>query len=98
MVQLTCPAGLLVTLSLFHMMDLGQYEQPMIAYSYYYSKPTRLLGCGAIAASTLQRLRARFLTNPQQFELLFNIIDDEVARNDHEHGRSCTKGLLWLKR
>jgi hypothetical protein len=46
----------------------------------------------------LQRLRTRYLTSPVQFELLFSIIDEEVGRNDHDHGKSCTKGLLWLKR
>lgn len=38
------------------------------------------------------------MQDPQQFEVLFNIIDEEVSRNDHTHGKSCTKGLLWLKR
>jgi hypothetical protein len=38
------------------------------------------------------------LTSPVQFELLFSIIDEEVGRNDNDHGKSCTKGLLWLKR
>lgn len=46
----------------------------------------------------LQRLRTRQATNPEQFELLFSIIDEEVARKDHNHSKSCTKGLLWLKR
>jgi hypothetical protein len=46
----------------------------------------------------LQRLRSRKEKDPQQFEVLFNIIDEEVSRNDHNHGKSCTKGLLWLKR
>lgn len=38
------------------------------------------------------------MTNPVQFELLFEIINEEVGRNDHNHSKSCTKGLLWLKR
>lgn len=46
----------------------------------------------------LQRLRARQVQDPQQFAVLFNIIDEEVSRNDHNHSKSCTKGLLWLKR
>jgi hypothetical protein len=46
----------------------------------------------------LQRLRTRKEKDPQQFEVLFNIIDEEVSRNDHNHSKSCTKGLLWLKR
>ncbi|WIA32266.1 hypothetical protein OEZ86_003112 [Tetradesmus obliquus] len=46
----------------------------------------------------IERLRTRYLTSPVQFELLFSIIDEEVGRNDHDHGKSCTKGLLWLKR
>lgn len=46
----------------------------------------------------LQRLRNRYRSDPQQFQLLFSIIDEEVGRNDHNHGQSCTKGLLWLKR
>lgn len=45
-----------------------------------------------------QRLRTRKEQDPQQFEILFNIIDEEVSRNDHNHSKSCTKGLLWLKR
>jgi hypothetical protein len=45
-----------------------------------------------------QRLDARFKTNQPQFERLFAIIEDELARNDHAHSKSCTKGLLWLKR
>eukprot|EP00879_Flechtneria_rotunda_P020748 GHRR01021838.1.p4 GENE.GHRR01021838.1~~GHRR01021838.1.p4 ORF type:complete len:113 (+),score=21.99 GHRR01021838.1:363-701(+) len=49
-------------------------------------------------SNNIQRLRDRFLTNPIQFQLLFSIIDEEVSRNDHTHGKSCTKGLLWLKR
>ncbi|KAF8071222.1 GLTP1 [Scenedesmus sp. PABB004] len=46
----------------------------------------------------IERLRTRFLTDPLKFELLFAIIEDEVERDDHAHSRSCTKGLLWLKR
>eukprot|EP00878_Enallax_costatus_P033829 GHUV01037396.1.p1 GENE.GHUV01037396.1~~GHUV01037396.1.p1 ORF type:complete len:227 (+),score=58.98 GHUV01037396.1:625-1305(+) len=49
-------------------------------------------------SGNIERLRARFLTHPQQFELLFSIIEEEMSRNDHTHGKSCTKGLLWLKR
>lgn len=46
----------------------------------------------------IERLRTRKEQDPQQFEVLFNIIDEEVSRNDHAHSKSCTKGLLWLKR
>lgn len=46
----------------------------------------------------LQRLRARKNQDPQQFEVLFSIIEEEVARKDDNHSKSCTKGLLWLKR
>eukprot|EP00775_Hariotina_reticulata_P013032 gene13032-13161_t len=60
------------------------------------TKDKQLAAIGALQAQ--QRLRARYTTNPQQFELLFSIVDEEVGRNDHDHSKSCTKGLLWLKR
>lgn len=43
-------------------------------------------------------MRTRKAQDPDQFAILFNIIDEEVSRNDHNHSKSCTKGLLWLKR
>lgn len=46
----------------------------------------------------MQRLQQRYDTDPAKYEQLFEIVKDEVARVDHEHGGSCTKGLLWLKR
>lgn len=46
----------------------------------------------------IERLRARKAEDPEQFVLLFTIVDEEVSRNDHNHSKSCTKGLLWLKR
>jgi hypothetical protein len=48
--------------------------------------------------SLLQRLRTRKASDPEQFELLFSIIEEEVGRKDDNHSKSCTKGLLWLKR
>lgn len=50
------------------------------------------------AMPCLQRLETRAATDPARFHLLFPIVEDELARNDHDHSRSCTKGLLWLKR
>jgi hypothetical protein len=49
-------------------------------------------------STNIERLRARQALAPAQFELLFPIVEDEVARNDYQGGGSCTKGLLWLKR
>lgn len=46
----------------------------------------------------LQRLDTRYQTDPNKFSSLFMIVEDEVARQDHIHSKSCTKGLLWLKR
>lgn len=46
----------------------------------------------------VQRLHRRHETDPEQFKLIFSIIEEEVARSDHEHSQSCTKGLLWLNR
>jgi hypothetical protein len=51
-----------------------------------------------VLAVHVQRLRSRKATDPERFELLFSIIEDEVARKDDAHTKSCTKGLLWLKR
>lgn len=48
--------------------------------------------------NTKQRLHARFLTDPARFSRLFAIVEDEVARGEHEGAKSCAKGLLWLKR
>lgn len=45
-----------------------------------------------------QRLYARYQTDKQRFAVLYEIVTDEVARKDADHGGSCTKGLLWLKR
>jgi hypothetical protein len=50
------------------------------------------------AMPCLQRLETRAATDPARFHLLFPIVEDELERNDHDHSRSCTKGLLWLKR
>lgn len=46
----------------------------------------------------IERLRTRKNTDPARFVLLFPIIEDEVERDDYQHGQSCAKGLLWLKR
>jgi hypothetical protein len=49
-------------------------------------------------SGNIERLRGRKASDPARFERLFPIVEDEVARNDDNHGSSCTKGLLWLKR
>ena len=46
----------------------------------------------------IDRLETRRAAEPERFAALFEIVRDEVARSDADHGRSCTKGLLWLKR
>eukprot|EP00877_Chromochloris_zofingiensis_P001106 jgi/Chrzof1/10997/Cz05g19300.t1 len=46
----------------------------------------------------IERLDTRYQTDPNKFSSLFMIVEDEVARQDHIHSKSCTKGLLWLKR
>ncbi|KAI8468072.1 MAG: putative glycolipid transfer protein [Monoraphidium minutum] len=49
-------------------------------------------------SNNIERIRVRKATDPERFTQLYEIIEDEIARSDHEHGHSCTKGLLWLKR
>jgi Ca2+:H+ antiporter len=38
------------------------------------------------------------VTDPARFARLFAIVEDEVARGEAAGGKSCAKGLLWLKR
>ncbi len=45
-----------------------------------------------------QRLAARAAEQPEQSELLFDIVRAEVADGTAAGSSSCTKGLLWLKR
>lgn len=48
--------------------------------------------------TVIQRLADKALTDPDRYQTLFTIVQDELVCNAHVHGTSCTKGLLWLKR
>jgi len=49
-------------------------------------------------SGNIERLAARKATDPERFHILYSMVEDELARNDYNHSKSCTKGLLWLKR
>jgi Glycolipid transfer protein (GLTP) len=46
----------------------------------------------------IDRLRGRQATDPQKYELVFDIVLAEVAVGSQNGSSSATKGLLWLKR
>lgn len=46
----------------------------------------------------IDRLRGRQATDPQKYELVFDIVLAEVALGSQNGSSSATKGLLWLKR
>ena len=45
-----------------------------------------------------QRLQARYDSAPDQFPTLQSIVDSEIAASTSRGSKSCTIGLLWLKR
>lgn len=49
-------------------------------------------------SNNIERVRKRKRTDPARFSLLFPLVEDEVARRDDGHSKSCTKAVLWLKR
>ena len=46
----------------------------------------------------LQRLQVRYDSAPDQFPTLQSIVDSEIAAGTNGGSKSCTLGLLWLKR
>ena len=46
----------------------------------------------------LQRLQAKYDTAPDRYPTLQSIVESEVAEGTHTGSKSCTLGLLWLKR
>ncbi len=46
----------------------------------------------------LQRLKTKFDSDPSQFVSLQSIVVSEIAQGFNKDSKSCTVGLLWLKR
>ncbi|MEW5300617.1 MAG: hypothetical protein WDW36_003534 [Sanguina aurantia] len=49
-------------------------------------------------SGNIKRLADKASTDPDRYQTLFTIVQDELVCSAHVHGTSCTKGLLWLKR
>ncbi len=50
-------------------------------------------------SGNIDRLHTRFEgSGERNFDNIYDILEDEVARNEQTDNSSCTKGLLWLKR
>ena len=45
-----------------------------------------------------QRLQDRYNTAPDKYPTLQSIVDSEIADGTNKGSKSCTVGLLWLKR
>ena len=45
-----------------------------------------------------QRLQKKYDTAPDQFASLQSIVESEIAEGTNIQSKSCTLGLLWLKR
>lgn len=50
------------------------------------------------AALSSQRLQKKYDTAPDKFPTLQSIVDSEIAEGTNTGSKSCTVGLLWLKR
>ncbi|RVW71806.1 Glycolipid transfer protein 1 [Vitis vinifera] len=46
----------------------------------------------------LQRLEDKYSSNPTEFNLLYSMVEVEVAAKTAKGSSSCTNGLLWLTR
>ena len=46
----------------------------------------------------LQRLQDKYDTAPDKYLTLQSIVESEIAENTNRGSKSCTLGLLWLKR
>jgi Glycolipid transfer protein (GLTP) len=46
----------------------------------------------------VERLSSREQADPAKFQLLFDIVRDDVGRGEDKGSHSVTKGLLWLQR
>ncbi|CAI8026676.1 Glycolipid transfer protein [Geodia barretti] len=46
----------------------------------------------------IQRLQTQYDTAPDQFPTLQSIVDSEISAGTNKGSKSCTVGLLWLKR
>ncbi|XP_078440217.1 glycolipid transfer protein 1 [Wolffia australiana] len=46
----------------------------------------------------ITRLEKKYLTNPGKYELLYSMVNEEVAAKTARGSSSCANGLLWLTR